>query len=90
METCERYLTLEEAAGVARVSPSTLRSWIRLGRLRAFRPGRRLLLVEAELHAFVQRALRQPPSATAETPELAGPGASCGDGDDGAAFRSTE
>ena len=34
------YLTVEEAAEVARVKPRTILEWIREGKLRASRPGK--------------------------------------------------
>jgi excisionase family DNA binding protein len=40
------------------IGHSTLRRWIRDGRLRAVRLGRRVLIDERELRAFVARAAR--------------------------------
>ncbi|MAT26115.1 MAG: hypothetical protein CMN31_10615 [Sandaracinus sp.] len=52
MET--QFLTLDEAAEVARTSPSTVRHWIRVGKLDAHRPGRRVLVERSVLVAFLR------------------------------------
>lgn len=87
MDTSTRYLTLTEAAELARISVSTMRAWIRSGRVRALRPGRRLLLVEAELHAFLNHATRASRDANSEARQLPGSRASGGTGDGSAALR---
>jgi excisionase family DNA binding protein len=48
-------LQLEEVAQLARASVSTVRHWIRSGRLRSVRPGRRRLVPRADLDAFLAR-----------------------------------
>ena len=53
---CMPYLTLIEAAEVARCAPTTLRRWIRKGRLRMFKPGRHQLIHEDELYRFLGEA----------------------------------
>ena len=56
--------SVEEAAKLLGISPWTVRSYIRVGRLRPVRIGRRVLLEEAELERFVREAKGQ----EAETP----------------------
>jgi excisionase family DNA binding protein len=50
-------LTVKEAAGIARVSPTTIRRWCRLGHLHAFQVGRgaAIRIPAAELRALLQR-----------------------------------
>jgi len=43
MTTANELLQLEEVAKLARVSVSTVRHWIKTGRLPSLRPGRRLV-----------------------------------------------
>jgi excisionase family DNA binding protein len=45
--------SVDEAAGLLGISPWTVRAWIREGRLRPVRLGRRVLLSEAELERLV-------------------------------------
>lgn len=47
-------LLLDEVAARCRTHPSTVRQWIREGRLAAFRPGRRVLVQQAELERFLK------------------------------------
>jgi excisionase family DNA binding protein len=49
----EKLLTLAEASALIRTPSETIRSWIWQGRLEAYRPGRNLLVREAELLEFV-------------------------------------
>jgi excisionase family DNA binding protein len=46
-------LLLSEVAAEARVSVSTVRHWIRVGKLRAVRPGRRRMVRRVDLDAFL-------------------------------------
>lgn len=48
-----RYLTLREAAAIANTPAETIRYWIRLGRLRAFKPGKSLLVRDDDLAAYI-------------------------------------
>jgi excisionase family DNA binding protein len=50
-------LTVKEAAGIARVSPATVRRWCRLGHLDAFQVGRgaAIRIPAAELQALLRR-----------------------------------
>lgn len=48
-----RHITVEEAARRLHVSTDTIRSWIKQGRLRALRVGRRLLLDPDAVAALV-------------------------------------
>jgi len=50
------YLTLDEVAVITRAPLSSVRGWIRRGRLAATRPGRRVLIRRADLDAFLAAA----------------------------------
>jgi len=47
------FLTLDEVAAITRAPLSSVRGWIRHGRLPATRPGRRVLVKRADLDAFL-------------------------------------
>ena len=49
-------LTLEEAGELIRTPAKTIRYWTQQGRLRAYKPGRLLLVKEAELLALVDES----------------------------------
>jgi excisionase family DNA binding protein len=49
-----RYLTLAEAAERISTPAESIRYWIHLGKLQAFKPGRQVLVRESDLHAFVE------------------------------------
>jgi excisionase family DNA binding protein len=51
----EEVVTLTRAASV-----STVRHWLRTGKLASVRPGRRRLVRRADLEAFLRRGVRQP------------------------------
>lgn len=48
------YLLVNEAAQVARQPVKSIRAWIYRGQLAAFRPGRRTLIREDDLQAFLE------------------------------------
>lgn len=50
-----RILTLEECAEELRASVKTIRRRINCGELRAFKEGGRVLVLESELEAFLER-----------------------------------
>jgi excisionase family DNA binding protein len=52
----ERLLTLIEVSDLLRVSPHTIRAWVRKGRLRPVRICRRLLFDPAEVSRFLADA----------------------------------
>ena len=52
----ERLLTLVEVADLLRVSPHTVRAWVRKGKLHPVRICRRLLFDPAEVSRFVAEA----------------------------------
>ena len=52
----ERLLTLLELADLLRVSPHTIRAWVRKGRLRPLRLCRRLLFDPQEISRFLEEA----------------------------------
>jgi excisionase family DNA binding protein len=58
-----RFLTLDECAAEARVSRSSVRHWLRTGKLRSVRPGRRRLVERSEFERFL--------AATAQKAEAA-------------------
>lgn len=62
LPTGPAILTVEQAAGLAGVSEKTLCSWIKRGRLKASRPGRRYQITRSDLDACM----------TAGTPRLVG------------------
>jgi excisionase family DNA binding protein len=47
------YLLIDECAEIARASNSTIYHWIATGKLRAHRPGRRVLVRADDLYAFL-------------------------------------
>jgi excisionase family DNA binding protein len=49
----ERFMLVEEVAREARVSLSTVHHWLRTGRLRSVRPGRRRMIARADFERFV-------------------------------------
>lgn len=53
-ETPTPYLTVEEAADLARCHPATIRRAFGAGALRAFRPAHRVLLREDDVRAWVE------------------------------------
>jgi excisionase family DNA binding protein len=55
-ETVQRLLTLLELADKLRVSPHTVRAWVRQNRLRPVRICRRLLFSPEEVARFVSEA----------------------------------
>jgi excisionase family DNA binding protein len=50
-----RYLTIEEAAELARTPVKSVRVWIYDGRLPSFRPGKRVLIRRDDLVALIER-----------------------------------
>jgi excisionase family DNA binding protein len=46
-------LLIEEVAAICRASPSTVRFWIKTGKLRSIRPGRRRLIARSELRRLL-------------------------------------
>ena len=48
------FLTLRQAAERVCTSPETVRYWVHIGRLRAFKPGRSVLIREDDLLAMVE------------------------------------
>ncbi len=58
----DNLLLLTEVAAMARVSVSTVRHWIRVGRLASVRPGRRRMVFRTELERFL--ALPKPPGSS--------------------------
>ncbi|HEX4335776.1 MAG TPA: helix-turn-helix domain-containing protein [Polyangiaceae bacterium] len=49
-----KYLTLRDAATRLVTSPETVRFWIYQGRLKAYKPGRSVLIREADLDALIE------------------------------------
>jgi excisionase family DNA binding protein len=55
-----QYLTIKEAAELARVSRDSLRRWIGAGRLTARRAGRELRIERSALEAFLSENIAAP------------------------------
>ncbi len=47
------YLTTDEAADLARVTPATIREWVKAGALTELRAGQKILIKTSEIHAFL-------------------------------------
>lgn len=60
-----RFLTIEECAAIARVSVSSVRHWLRTGKLRSVRPARRRLIDRQEFERFLSGG--QPPTGGARS-----------------------
>ena len=67
------YLTVEQASNYLQLSPSSIRSYIRAGKLKAFRIAgkRKVLILRADMLALLETARLQDPDL--ETPLLIGP-----------------
>lgn len=52
----EEMMTCSEAAKLLRVKVETVRAWVKSGKLRASRPGRRLLVPRAEVDRLLAGA----------------------------------
>lgn len=62
------FLYLEEVAHECRTSLRSVRAWVTSGRLRATRPGRRLLVSRADLDSLLDSAVRNPKAVQGERP----------------------
>src|SRR5438309_4138342 len=51
--SADGYLTIEEAAHVAKAHHQTVRDWIRSGALKSSRPNRHYLIKRSDLDAFI-------------------------------------
>lgn len=49
-----KYLTLVQAAELLATSPETVRYWIHVGKLAAYKPGRQVLVKESDLEELVE------------------------------------
>ena len=56
------YLTVDEAAALARCHPRTIRRAVHSGRLRAFRPAGRMLLADPDVRAWIEAHTAAPAS----------------------------
>jgi excisionase family DNA binding protein len=54
--TTPKYITLEQAQLEFGIAVATLRDWTRTGKLPGYQPGRRLLIVRADLENLIQRS----------------------------------
>jgi excisionase family DNA binding protein len=71
------YMTVEEAAGLARCNPATIRREVHRGHLRAFRPARRVLLREDDVREWIESRAAAPGdeiAPRAASPRRAAPG----------------
>jgi len=55
--TSKPYLSVKEAAEMASLAPSTVRLYIRKGKLKALKVGRRVVIEKAELERFLSLTL---------------------------------
>jgi len=66
----QQLRTVDEAAGLLRISKWTVRSYIKAGKLQSVRIGRRVLLADDELERFVglssEHALVEPKGVSSE------------------------
>jgi excisionase family DNA binding protein len=53
MNERDRYMLLSEVASEARVSLSSVRHWLRTGKLQSVRPGRRRLIRRTDFEQFL-------------------------------------
>lgn len=51
------WLFLEEVADELRTSIGTVRYWVKAGKIRSYRPGRRRMVRRSDLEAFVARSV---------------------------------
>jgi len=65
LENGEDLMTVPEVAERLRVCRETVRRWARSGRLKAFRAGRKYLISDAALQAFLERENRDDNQAAA-------------------------
>jgi excisionase family DNA binding protein len=56
----ERIYTVEEAAEYFLVSHETVRRWLKAGKLKATRPGRRWLITESAMQAVLKTGKTNP------------------------------
>jgi excisionase family DNA binding protein len=49
-----KFYTIQEAAKALRVTPQTIRAWIKQGRIKSQRIGRPILITESNLKEFLQ------------------------------------
>ena len=49
-----RFYTIQETAKALRVTPQTIRAWIKQGRIKGQRIGRPILITESNLREFLQ------------------------------------
>jgi excisionase family DNA binding protein len=75
-QTPTPYLTVEEAAQLARCHPKTIHRAQRSGELRSFRPAHRILLKEEDVRAWIEAESerRAPRPRPAQRPRRAQPG----------------
>lgn len=51
-------LTVEEAAKIIKVSPKTVRDWLRSGQLRGLKAGKQWRILRQDLESFMQEQIR--------------------------------
>jgi excisionase family DNA binding protein len=65
----KEFLLLEEVVALTRAaSLSTVRHWVRTGKLASVRPGRRRLVRRADLEVFLRRGSREDATAQSDDP----------------------
>jgi excisionase family DNA binding protein len=65
----DEYLAVAAAAGIAAVTPATIRAWIVDGRLGRYHAGRELRVRRTELHRLLRTAPARSHDAAEATPE---------------------
>lgn len=56
----DEYLTAAEAARMLRVDASTVRRWVKSGRLKAISPGRKMLILAASVTKLIKESAVEP------------------------------
>jgi len=65
-----KLLSIEDSAGLLSISPWTVRKYIREGKLRPVRIGRRVLLEESELERFIMENRTVAIGTSADEPRM--------------------
>jgi nitrogen PTS system EIIA component len=61
-ETPQDFLTIQEVAATLRVSPITIREWLRKGKMNGLKTGKLWRIRKEDLQRFINANLRQPPT----------------------------
>jgi excisionase family DNA binding protein len=61
-ETSQDFLTINEVAATLRVSPITIREWLRKGKMTGLKTGKLWRIRKEDLQRFIDANLHQPPT----------------------------